>query len=623
MSRNPSILAYLNPQQQEAVTHWGTPLLILAGAGSGKTRTLIHRAAWLIKEKNILPSEISMLTFTNKAGEEMKERILNIVEGKAPWAGTFHAFCAKILRIEGKQIGIPQNFVIYDPHDQEDAVKEILHNMGIDGKTSPRSILTTISQAKNELIDAVEYADFARDSWQKKVANVYVEYRKLLRKNNALDFDDLLIESVRLLKNKEVLEKYQNKIKYVLVDEWQDTNNAQYEIVRQLSLKNENLTVVGDAAQSIYSWRGANYKNIINLQQNFPNITTINLDQNYRSTQTILDAAFGVISRNKKHPILKLWTSNNKGCMLKLYQARSEIEESQFIVKEIEKNIDEGTSYSEIAILYRTNAQSRVLEETFLHAGIPYTLVGAIRFYERKEIKDVIAYLRLVLNPDDTISRKRTEKIGKNRLKKFNTWREKTNQEEKNTLEILEEIFQETGYLTLYNPNDQEDAARLENIKELRSVAAEFPKLFEFLEQIALVETVQSSKGVSTRSTSANRGAVTLMTAHAAKGLEYRVVFLVGLEEGLFPHSRSLMNEEELEEERRLAYVAITRAKEKLYLTLASRRLLFGQRGSSAPSRFIAEIPEHLIENVVEDVGWNYFREDARRILKKADYHDS
>lgn len=616
MSQSPSILAYLNPKQQEAVTCWGSPLLILAGAGSGKTKTLTHRAAWLSREKGIPPENILMLTFTNKAGREMKERITKLLSNtvaSVPWAGTFHSFCARILRTNGKHIGISPGFVIYDTTDQEDAIKEILKKRG-EGNLSPRSVLTAISQAKNELIDALEYAEYAHDAWQKKIAVIFIEYKSLLKKNSALDFDDLLLETVRLLKNKQILEKYQNKIEYVLVDEWQDTNKAQYEIIRLLCARDKNLTVVGDASQSIYSWRGANYKNIVYLKKDFPNLTIINLEQNYRSTQNILDAAYGIISKNRSHPILKLWTSNKKGERVKLYQARSEIQEASFVVQEIESLKMEGAEYSEIAILYRTNAQSRVIEEAFLHAGIPYVLVGAIRFYERKEIKDVIAYLRLLLNPEDSVSCKRAGKIGKGRLKKFEEFSKKYNHFSATTLETLDNVLQETGYLELYNKDVEEDLARLENIKELRSVAAEFPVLAEFLEQIALVEIAQTHKEQGLAGYENSTDAVTLMTAHAAKGLEFQTVFVVGLEEGLFPHSRALMDDEALEEERRLAYVAITRAKEKLYLTLASRRLLFGQRGSNAPSRFISEIPEHLIENIET---LSYFDKDFSSFLEE------
>lgn len=581
------------------MTHWGSPLLILAGAGSGKTKTLTHRSAWLVSKKNIPPEKIIMLTFTNKAGGEMRNRVRSLLKGQAPWAGTFHSFCARILRIDGKHIGVPGDFLIYDTSDQEELIKEAIKNLGMTGSASPKTMLGAISQAKNELTDALEYSEYARGSWERKVALVFLEYKRLLRKNEALDFDDLLLETVRLFREANILAKYQGKFEYVLVDEWQDTNKVQYEIVRLLCENRGNLTVVGDASQSIYSWRGANYKNLVNLKTDFPNLKIINLEQNYRSTQNILDAAFGVISKNRLHPILRLWTAKKRGEAIKLFQARSELQEGLFVTNEIEKLKEGGVPLSQMAVLYRTNAQSRVLEEAFLHSGIPYILVGALRFYERKEIKDAIAYLRLLVNPKDSISLKRAEKLGKGRLKKFEGFAGSYKPEEKTTLETLDDVLRETGYLELYNPDIEEDAGRLENIKELRSVATEFPNLSEFLEQVALVETAQSVKGrlAHNHDTSGNE-AVTLMTAHAAKGLEFKVVFLVGLEEGLFPHSRALLDNEELEEERRLAYVAITRAGEQLYLTFSSRRLLFGQRGTNVPSRFISEIPEHLIENI-------------------------
>lgn len=594
------IVADLNPQQQVAATHWGSPLLILAGAGSGKTKTLTHRAAWLVSKKNIPPEKIIMLTFTNKAGGEMRNRVRSLLKGQAPWAGTFHSFCARILRIDGKHIGVPKDFLIYDTSDQEELIKEAIKNLGMTGSVSPKTILGAISQAKNELTDALEYSEYARGGWERKVALVFLEYKRLLRKNEALDFDDLLLETVRLFREANILAKYQSKFEYVLVDEWQDTNKVQYEIVRLLCKNRGNLTVVGDASQSIYSWRGANYKNLVNLKTDFPSLKIVNLEQNYRSTQNILDAAFGVISKNRLHPILKLWTAKKKGEPVKLFQARSELQEGLFVTNEIEKLRENGVSLSQIAVLYRTNAQSRVLEEAFLHSGIPYILVGALRFYERKEIKDVIAYLRLLVNPKDSVSLKRAGKLGKGRLKKFEGFAGSYKPGGKTTLETLDAVLRETGYLELYNPDVEEDAGRLENIKELRSVATEFPNLAEFLEQVALVETAQNPKGRILHATNyiSPGEAVTLMTAHAAKGLEFKVVFLVGLEEGLFPHSRALLDNEELEEERRLAYVAITRAGEQLYLTFSSRRLLFGQRGTNVPSRFISEIPEHLIENI-------------------------
>lgn len=607
MLSSSSILAKLNQDQEKAVTHWGSPLLILAGAGSGKTRALTHRAAWLIIEKNFSPENLLLLTFTNKSAGEMKDRVLKLLGANkitgSPYAGTFHSFSARVLRESGKYAEIPAGFVIYDTNDQIDIVKEVFQKLDIDPKRfSPQSALSAISNAKNELIGPAEYASIARGEWQIRAAEVYSEYQKFLKRNEALDFDDLLFETVKLFKEvPDVLEKYQKRFKYVLVDEWQDTNKAQYAITKLLVKEHQGLTCVGDAAQSVYSWRGADFRNLTYLEKDFPNLTTINLEQNYRSTQRILDAAYSVISRNKNHPILHLWTDNPGGERLKLYQARSELDEASFIAKEIQELTRKGVSFSEMAVLYRTNAQSRVVEEALLHEGIPYILVGAVRFYERKEIKDVLAYLRLLVATQDTVARKRIEKLGKGRMKRFDDFVEneyKKNFENSTSLEILDKVLQVTGILELYDPNNEEDLNRLENIKELRSVATEFAKLPDFLEQVVLAESVQNPRGTSQLFNRERGSAVTLMTAHAAKGLEFSVVFVVGLEEGLFPHSRALMDADELEEERRLMYVGITRAKQILYLTFANRRLIFGSRQSSLPSRFLSEIPENLLEGL-------------------------
>ena len=573
------ILSELNPRQKAAVTFSGGPLLILAGAGSGKTKVLTHRVMWFI-ENGVDPSEILLLTFTNKAAGEMLKRVKN---GKVV-GGTFHSFCAKILRKFAGEAKLDPNFVIFDEADQLDTVKQAMNMVGVDIKSvKPGSVLGAISGAKNELIGSAEYASFSRGNFSQNVARVYLVYQQLLRRFKALDFDDLLVETVRLLQNEpEVREKLQDRFRFILVDEYQDTNKAQYEITKLLSKKHGNLTVVGDAAQAIYSWRGANYRNLLYLKQDFPTLTTLNLEQNYRSTQVILSAANIVVSKNKNHPVLKLWTEKNGGEKIKVYEADSEYEEAEYIVNSVQRS---AFNYSDFAVLYRTNAQSRVLEEAFLHSGIPYSLVGGVRFYERKEIKDVIAYLRLVLNPEDEVSRKRAEKLGKGRLARLQASSIKT---QVSTLEILDEVLKVTGYLELFDELNEEDAARLENIKELRSVAAEFPNLPEFLEQIALTEKE------SRKSRSAD--AVTLMTLHSAKGLEFKTVFMVGMEEGLFPHSRSLMDPEQMEEERRLMYVGMTRAMDNLYLTYTRRRLYFGSRSSNPVSRFLADIPEKLIE---------------------------
>lgn len=580
-----NLLIGLNVKQQEAVKASSGPVLILAGAGSGKTRVLTYRVAYLVAIKKAEPSEILLVTFTNKAASEMKGRVKKLLgeTGGEPMAGTFHSVCAKILRSDGKEIGIPTGFLIYDDSDSVDLIKDVMKKMDISTKNfNPNAVAATISQAKNQLINSLEYPQYARGLFQETVSQIYLSYQKKLRENEALDFDDLIMETVRLLNtSKDTLGKYQNKWRYVLVDEYQDTNHAQFELTKLLAKRYRNICVVGDFSQSIYSWRGADYRNLLHFKSEFPETKTFNLEQNYRSTQKILDAAFGVISKNKSHPILKLWTKQDGGERIFLYEARNEQDEAQFILSQIKEPL------SNYAVLYRTNAQSRVLEETFLHAGIPYVLVGGTRFYERKEVKDILSYLRLIHNPKDTVSYNRAEKLGKGRLEKFLSLSPET-LKTKPTLDILDKIVDTTGYLELFDEENEEDLARLENIKELRSVAQEFPVLSEFLENVALVEKESRRK--------AGTEAVTLMTLHAAKGLEFPSVFMVGMEEGLFPHSRSLMDKSEMEEERRLCYVGITRAKEKLYLSYARRRLFFGTHTSNMVSRFIADIPEHLLE---------------------------
>lgn len=579
----------LNDQQKLAVTYTGGPLLVLAGAGSGKTKVLTHRVAYFISKNLIKPENALLLTFTNKAANEMKQRIADLTKGNTPITGTFHSFCAKVLRIDGKHIGIPVNFIIYDEQDQKDAVKQILESLDIStDQYNPSSILNGISEAKNQMLTPEEYKNFVRGEWQEVVAKVYAAYEKMLKEIGALDFDDLLIKTVSLFKEvPEVLEKWQKTLTHIFVDEWQDTNKIQYALTKLLVGKGKNITAVGDASQSIYSWRGADYRNINYLTRDYPDIKVINLEQNYRSTQNILNAANLVISKNTSHTILKLWTEKKAGAKIKLYAARNGFAEADFIIDEV-KNLAarQSNQYSDIAVLYRTNAQSRVLEEAFLHAGIPYTLVGGTRFYDRKEVKDVISYIKFLVNPKDSVSKKRIEKIG---LRRFEKLKEISSIEGLTTLDILDAVIQKTDYLALFQKESEENLARLENLKELRSVATEFPNINDFLENVALVEAGPRHQ---------SKNAVTLMTLHAAKGLEFPVVFIVGMEEGLFPHSRSLMDTNQLEEERRLAYVGITRAKEILYLTYASSRLYFGEKVSNPPSRFIMDIPENLIENI-------------------------
>ncbi|MBI2189951.1 MAG: UvrD-helicase domain-containing protein [Candidatus Levybacteria bacterium] len=593
-------LKELNDEQKKAVLYTQGPNVILAGAGSGKTRVITYKVVYLI-EQGIDPSNILCITFTNKAANEMKERIQRFLVQRPhkPVVSTFHSLCAKILRIEAATIGISPRFAIYDEQDSLDTVKEAMKKLSLSPKDyKPHSILTTISQAKNEMINEKEYPSFARGHFQEVVAEIYPLYQKILAENDALDFDDLLLKTIELFKkNPEVLEKYQNRFRYILVDEYQDTNHAQYYLAKLLAKARQNICVVGDFSQSIYSWRGADFTNLTKFKQDFKNAKTFSLSQNYRSTQMILDAAYSIISKNTTHPILELWTKNPKGETVTIYEARNEHDEAEYIIQQIRsaKSADEirNFRYSDIAILYRTNAQSRVIEEVFLHNGIPYVLIGGTRFYERKEIKDVLSYLRLLANAKDMVSFKRIEKLGKGRFEKFLAFQKEVGAKELSTIELLDKVLNAVDYLSLYDEKDEEDRQRLENIKEMRSVALEFPNIIDFLENVSLVE--QEYLPDHPKSNGEKKNAVTLMTMHAAKGLEFPVVFMIGMEEGLFPHSRSLMDRHELEEERRLCYVGITRAKEKLFLTYARKRLFFGQRTANMVSRFILELPEHTL----------------------------
>lgn len=599
---NENLLKHLNPDQQNAVKHTQGPIIILAGAGSGKTRVLTYKAAYLIKEKKVDPSNILLVTFTNKAASEMKDRISKLLTTNRqpstnfPLSCTYHSLCARILRRDGVKIGIAPNFVIYDEQDSKDAIKDAIKELDLDPKSfNPGAVLATISSAKNELISAMEYSQYARGRFQEGVVRLYLTYQKYLVEGKALDFDDLILKTVEILrKNEQVASYYQTKFKYILVDEYQDTNHAQYTLTKLLTKKWRNICVVGDASQSIYGWRGADFRNITNFKNDFKDCRIFRLEQNYRSTQIILDAAHEIISKNQSHPILKLWTDNKSGALINIYQARNEHDEAGFIVKTISKD----ANYSDSAVLYRTNAQSRSLEEIFLQNSVPYILVGGVRFYERKEIKDIISYLRLIINPDDRISLKRIEKLGKKRLENFTKYQKQQildcNIENRTTMEILDELLKSTSYLSLFDEKDPDDLGRLENIKELYSVAAQFPSLGQFLENVALVE--QEYYPDHPDKFEKNKNAVTLMTMHAAKGLEFSKVFIVGMEEGLFPHSRSLFEPLELEEERRLCYVGMTRAKHELFLSFATTRLYFGQRNSNPISRFVSEIPQHLFQ---------------------------
>ena len=590
----------LNEDQRSAVEYTGSPLLIMAGAGSGKTKTLTYKAAHLIDSGTITPEQLLMVTFTNKAAGEMRERLSKIIGAKIPNVGTFHSMSARILRREAQEAGLSRDFVIYDDSDQESLVKEISSNLEIDPKRfRSRSIMSTISSAKQEMVTPESYQSMAHGPFQEVAAQVYLAYQKQLKVYGAVDFDDLLNLCVKLFQeNKTVLTKYQEMFRYIFVDEYQDTNTTQYLFTTLLANKYKQLTVVGDASQSIYRWRGADYRNMAKLKKDYPNLHEIKLSRNYRSTQNILDAATQVIGNNKNHPILSLWTESGAGEKISLITAYSGSDEAKRIVEEIQQLICGSTqgstpTYNDIALLYRTNAQSRSIEEGFIRAGIPYVLIGGTKFYERKEIKDLLAYLRIVLNSNDGISYKRAEKLGKRKLAQVLNIPHEMDSEAATPSELLDKVIENSQYMNQFDSEIEEDLSRIENIKELQAVASEFGNLTDFLENVALVQS-EYYEGEKKD----HKNAVTLMTLHAAKGLEFPIVFLVGLEEGLFPHSRSLMEIEEMEEERRLAYVGITRAKIKLYLSWAKQRTIWGSAGIQNRSRFIDEIDPGLLEDI-------------------------
>lgn len=639
-----SLLTGLNKEQQQAVQHTEGPLLILAGAGSGKTKVLTVRIAHLLAQ-GVNPYEILAITFTNKAAKEMKSRVEGLVGDVANriWLSTFHSFCAKFLRFEiDSFLGYNSNFTIYDTSDSQAVIKAALKALNLDDKYYPvGAMIAAISDAKNQLLFASDFRKQARDFYQQKVADVYEYYERELRKNNALDFDDLLLVAVKLLQsNAAVLDKYSHRFRYVMIDEYQDTNHAQYLLAKLLASHWKNIAVVGDADQSIYAWRGADIQNILDFEKDYPNCTSIKLEQNYRSTKIILDAANAVIDNNEGRPEKNLWTDKTEGTKIQHFTAQSEHEEAAFIGDTIAKKHDiHDVPYGDMAILYRTNAQSRVFEEALIKRALPYTMVGGTKFYDRKEIKDVLAYLRVLYNPFDDLSLLRIinvpkRSIGATTVAKLQDYaREKgtslfmtltqlhlidsikgktkekleefgiliftlvSEMEDKTVLDILESILDRTGYLAqLEESTDPQDQARAENIGELLSVAKDFQDtnpsgtVEDFLEQVALVNDVDSFEQEEAK--------VTLMTLHAAKGLEFPIVFLCGLEEGLFPHSRTLMNPEEIEEERRLAYVGITRAEKELYISNATTRTVFGRTSSYLPSRFIDEIPEELVDGL-------------------------
>ncbi len=595
-----NLLNELNPEQRRAVLHQDGPAIVLAGAGSGKTRVLTTRVAYLIKEKQIPASNIFLVTFTNKAAAEMKKRVLEYTGQNLPFAGTFHSLSAKILRIEASQghlekFGLNANFTIYDSDDQLALIKSIYKINGYDpGTFKPQVVKSKISSAKNELIGTDEFKDMAHDGLQLFAAKVYKSYEKRLRDENAVDFDDLLSICYQLfVDNEAVRQKYQAKFQHVLVDEFQDTNKVQYSLTRILAQPGDNLFAVGDFSQSIYAWRGADYRNLERLSSDFKNIKEYRLERNYRSTQAILDAATSVIANNMSHPVLELWTDQSTDEKLEIYETSTgelEAEKIASIIKE--KYFDQ---LKNIALLYRTNVQSRAFEEAFMRRQLPYKIVGGTKFYERTEIKDLLSYLRLCFNQLDSPSRARAEKIGKRRLEKLEVWLAKT---DRSTLEnpssCLQGILETTLYLDKYDQKDPEDVARLDNIQELFNVASRFENTLLLLENIALVQDGYLANESSFNQNEGNE--ITMMSLHSAKGLEFSIVFMVGMEEGLLPHSRAIMEEKEIEEERRLCYVGITRAKDKLYFSYARSRFTYGYSSNSLPSRFLSEIDQKLLK---------------------------
>ncbi len=585
-------LNQLNENQLQAVIHQGGPAVVLAGAGSGKTRVLTTHAAWLTQEQKISSDKILLITFTNKAAGEMAKRIQQLTGYQLPYSGTFHSFCARILRREGQALGYAPNFLIFDTSDQQSLLKQIYKERNINPKKFKlNTVKALISQAKNNLLDVDQYQLQAEDEFQQEVAKLYRTYQQHLLEQNAVDFDDLLFNVVTLFNHyPDTLSKYQQQFDHVLVDEYQDTNKAQYQLTKNLSLPQNNVYVVGDFAQSIYAWRGADYRNLFYLKQDFKNLAEYKLEQNYRSTQPILSAATELISNNTTHPILKLWTEQKTGEPIVVMETQSGEAEAEFVVNQINE-LRADYQYRDIVILYRTNAQSRAFEEFFIKSGIPYQIIGGFKFYERKEIKDLIAYLRLTVNDKDSVSQERVIKLGKRNFAEFHNWLTQIKQKQDINLnaphELLTQILKKTNYLEKFDAKNTEDEERLENIRELLSVAAQFQDTTIFLENISLVQDEQM-KDLPLGET-ANR--ISLMSLHSAKGLEFPVVFMVGLEEGLLPHSHSLFDKEQLEEERRLCYVGITRAQKKLYLSYATNRWLYGRDSQARPSRFLAQLP--------------------------------
>ncbi|MFJ7176996.1 DNA helicase PcrA [Streptomyces massasporeus] len=659
-----ALLEGLNDNQRAAVVHSGSPLLIVAGAGSGKTRVLTHRIAHLLAERDVHPGQILAITFTNKAASEMKERVEQLVgpRAHAMWVMTFHSACVRILRRESKKLGFTSSFSIYDAADSKRLMALVCRDLDLDPKRfPPKSFSAKISNLKNELIDEEDFAAQATDGFEKTLAQAYAMYQSRLREANALDFDDLIMTTVNLLRAfPDVAEHYRRRFRHVLVDEYQDTNHAQYALVRELvgtpsehpvdvppeaEVPPAELCVVGDADQSIYAFRGATIRNILQFEEDYPDATTILLEQNYRSTQTILSAANAVIERNESRRPKNLWTNAGTGAQITGYVADTEHDEAQFVAEEIDRLTDAGKAKAgDVAVFYRTNAQSRVFEEIFIRVGLPYKVVGGVRFYERKEVRDVLAYLRVLANPEDSVPLRRILNVPKrgigdraeamidalsqrekisfpqalkrvdeaygmaarstNAVKRFNTLMEDLRtvvESGAGPATVLEAVLERTGYLAeLQASTDPQDETRIENLQELAAVAMEFEQergeeeqstLSDFLEQVALVADSDQIPDEED-----GDGVITLMTLHTAKGLEFPVVFLTGMEDGVFPHMRALGQTKELEEERRLAYVGITRARERLYLTRSTLRSAWGQPSYNPPSRFLEEIPPTHVE---------------------------
>jgi DNA helicase II / ATP-dependent DNA helicase PcrA len=659
-----SLLEGLNDKQKQAVTHFEGPLLVVAGAGSGKTSALTNRIAYLIKERGVSPWNVLAVTFTNKAAKEMKERVVKLLanedslallegfedildpsllvdEKNLPTIGTFHSVCVRILRKNIHHLDYENSFAIYDYADQQVLVKRIMQDLAIDvKKINPKAVLSHISNAKNQLLAPMDYGQYASDQFSEMVARIYPKYQSALCRNNALDFDDIIMKTVELFQGfSDILDYYQEKFKFISVDEYQDTNKAQYELISLLAGKYNNLCVIGDSDQSIYSWRGATIQNILDFEKDNPTALIVKLEQNYRSTQMILDAANTIISKNLNRQDKRLWTEKKGGDKIRHWLADNERHEGQLIAREIENQLigSEYPHYKDFVVLYRTNAQSRTIEEVLIGHGIPYKIIGGTKFYERKEIKDILAYLRVLTNPNDSVSLLRivntpSRKIGAKTLECVRSFALRNNLSLFNAMLLADEIeelpktkaqaievfvkliknlqnenasavassmirlaLNQSGYKKLLNDGSVEGEARLENISELVSVAKKYDKLEPamslkiFLEEVSLIADIDSLDETD--------NAVTLMTVHGAKGLEFPNVFIAGLEEGIFPHNRSLLDREELEEERRLMYVAMTRAKENLFLLHSRRRLLYGEARSNAPSQFLADIDESLVES--------------------------